>query len=105
MKVLFCPPAKLGNTYEERLIENSLSIMFDDAVVDSLVFHQSDTYYDLFDLICDFDIVAFMPESIRDGIDEVDSVTMFAIRVATSIGKKVIRVNPEALTRRIDNAT
>lgn len=80
--ILFCPPIQLGNTLQERYAEQAIAEAFE-GKVQSLVLHQGETDEELFDLICDSDLVVVMTM----GENSVTERTYKVITVALQMNK------------------
>ena len=57
--ILFCPAPSMENDLEERKIESAIGEAFN-GKVNSLIYHQNDNDEELFDLVCEADLVVIM---------------------------------------------
>jgi hypothetical protein len=91
MKVLFCPPASMGNSIEEREYEEIVATAFN-ARVDSLLFHYRDSREELFELVCSSDAITIMVEA-------TDEITAYVIHVAEQLKKPIYHIYHNCLIR------
>jgi hypothetical protein len=86
-KILFCPPLSIGNTIEERTIELMLGEAFEGNVT-SFIHIQGYSDEELFNLICDTDLVIVM----CDKEMMVGERTHQVVQVASQIGRPIYQV-------------
>jgi hypothetical protein len=85
--ILFCPPDEFGNSLQERYAEQAIAEAFEGKVI-SLALIQGESDEEIFDLLCDCDLVVVMTME----EPSVSERTYNLVRTALQINKPVYQV-------------
>jgi CMP-2-keto-3-deoxyoctulosonic acid synthetase len=86
--ILFCPPDEFGNTLQERYAEQAIGEAFEGKVI-SLALIKGESDEEIFDQLCDCDLVVVMTIGDEPSVSER---TYDVVKAALQINKPVYQV-------------